>query len=796
MKLLSRFIWLIIAILAIVFAGVTLFQIKAVNEFELIKNSIKSEYDVQVDKMLQPDFYGSGFCGYISGVVSDQSTALFLQENTPDPGYVEYNLHNDILQYSNADAIWFIKPDNTLFYFKTMGDINQTDVGIPFEVLKDFTAKPGIQSFYSVSDGKVLYCHTEQIVESDRSLAGYVIMASELDNQWVNHYTSSINNSVITIFQTKETLPEISSQTIRIVRNLNNYDGQTVALLNIELHLPFLSLWDRTSATDKWFLIGSLSVIVLFLIFFLINWVISPLKRISSSLQKGDSNDIQPLTKSSTELGEVARMITDYHKKTDELEASESIKRYILEKAQVGIIISNASSGIILTTNPYACQLIDAPEDAVLGNVTNNFLSPLKEIPETTEGFESIIFNSKGLEIPVLRTATKMMMEGSPVIMNTFVDLSEIKSLQDKLQEEKKKLSLAVQNSGLAFCEYDFTNDKIIIDDEWHFIVEGKTNKNLENFINNIHESDLKTLTTKIESIMKGAKNTLVAEFRIKHPERGIVWINVSILITRRDENHHPKQLIGLIDDITERIMVQQELIKAKEKAEESDRMKSSYLGNMSHKIRTPLNTIVGFANLLSEEELEAEQKNNFIGIIRNDTEQVLRLIDDMINMAKIDAHQLDIEMKPCAVNKIITNLAEYYKANDKTRKIKFELNTMLPDGKDILETDASQLEKALNNLLSNAFKFTQQGEIELGYFVNPVNKKLIFYVKDTGAGIPEASKEKIFNRFYQVNPLSEGTGLGLTLAQSIVHLLGGKINFESEENKGSKFFIELPFKG
>ena len=796
MKLLSRFIWLIIAILAIVFAGVALFQIKAVNEFELIKNSIKSEYDVQVDKMLQPDFYGSGFCGYMSGVVSDQSTALFLQENSPDPGYVEYNLHNDILQYSNADAIWFVKPDNTLFYFKTMGDINQADVGIPFEELKNFTAKPGIQSFYSVSDGKALYCHAEQIVESDRSLAGYVIMASELDKQWIEHYTSSINNSDITVYQAYETLPEISSQTIRIVRNLNNYDGQTVALLNIELHLPFLSLWDRTSATDKWFLIGSLSVIVLFLIFFLINWVISPLKRISSSLQKGDSNDIQPLTKSSTELGEVARMIADYHKKTDELEASKRIKRYILEKAQVGIIISNASSGIILTTNPYACQLIDAPDDAVLGNVTNSFLSPLKEIPETTEGFESTLINSKGQEIPVLRTATKIKIDCNPVIMKTFVDLSEIKSLQDKLQEEKKKLSLAVQNSGLAFCEYDFTTDKIIIDDDWHFIVEGKSNKNLDNFINNIHESDLKTLSTKMESVMKGAKNTMVAEFRVKHPERGNVWINVSILITRRDENHQPKQLIGLIDDITERIMVQQELIKAKEKAEESDRMKSSYLGNMNNKIRIPLNTIVGFANLLSEEELDAAQKNNFIGIIRHDTEQVLRLIDDMIHMTKIDAHQLDIEMKPCAVNKIIANLAEYYKANDKTRKIKFELNTMLPDGKDIIETDASQLEKALNSLLSNAFKFTSQGEIELGYFVNPVDKKLIFYVKDTGAGIPEASKEKIFNRFYQVNPLSEGTGLGLTLTQSIVHLLGGKISFETEENKGSKFYIELPFKG
>nr|MDA3818509.1 HAMP domain-containing sensor histidine kinase [Prolixibacteraceae bacterium] len=237
---------------------------------------------------------------------------------------------------------------------------------------------------------------------------------------------------------------------------------------------------------------------------------------------------------------------------------------------------------------------------------------------------------------------------------------------------------------------------------------------------------------------------------------------------------------------------IQQELIKAKEKAEESDRMKSSYLGNMSHKIRTPLNTIVGFANLLTEEELDTEQKNNFINIIRSDTEQVLHLIDDMINLAKIDANQLEVDNKKQHINKIMNSVADYYLTSEKTNELKFSVNNMLPDGKDIINTDASQLEQAISNLLNNAFKFTKEGEVELGYFVNPADNKLIIYVKDTGTGIPDNQKDKIFNRFHQVDPMSKGTGLGLTITESIVKMLGGRITFESEENKGSKFFIEL----
>jgi len=174
--------------------------------------------------------------------------------------------------------------------------------------------------------------------------------------------------------------------------------------------------------------------------------------------------------------------------------------------------------------------------------------------------------------------------------------------------------------------------------------------------------------------------------------------------------------------------------------------------------------------------------------------EQVLHLIDDIINIAKIDAEQLDVNVKTSSANELINSLSEYYKTNEKTDKIKFNVKTMLPRGKDILQTDPDKLKQVMDSLLNNAFKFTEEGKIELGYFINPVDQKLILYVKDTGIGIPDEHKDKIFNRFFQVNLMSEGTGLGLTISNSLVKLLNGKLYFDSRVNEGSTFYVELPF--
>jgi signal transduction histidine kinase len=795
MKLLQRFIWLIVGILFLVFVTITIYQARTENEFNTIKQSIKQEYDVQVDKMLAIDPHSVGeFSSYMSELTNTPLTKTFLSLPEANTSILQDYLFNEILTYHNVDAIWFYKQGGELFHFKTVNNISQTQMPIPEDKLNEVITSDEIFSFYANYKNTTHYYHSARVENIDGENA-YIIMASKMDERWTDKYMAAINNSVINIVQSKQELDEIESKTIRITRDLNAYDGTTAAILNVELHLPFLELWENTNNNDKWVLIASLSFFVILILIFLVYWIIIPLRKISVSLRKENTDDIQHLLKGKTEMNEIARMIADYHHKQDELEASESVKRHIFEQAQVGIIIADNNSGIINTTNPYACNLINAPEEAIIGNVIDNFIKSSGTTHKSGESYEEILLNTNNESIPILCTHTKMMMNGQPVNMITFVDLSEIKNLRDKLQDEKKKLSLALENSGMVFCEYNFKTDDIIIDKKWEFITEGPSQNKGRNIIDNVLESDRKNIIEKFEIIDYGKKDTLDVEFRVTHPSRGIIWLSVSILITKRTTDGKPLHMIGLLEDITERVNIQQELIKAKEKAEESDRMKSSYLGNMSHKIRTPLNSIVGFANLLTEEELDTEQKDNFINIIRNDTEQVLHLIDDMINLAKIDANQFEVNHKQQHINKIINNVADYYRANEKTAQLKFSVNTMLPDGKDIITTDASHLEEAINNLLNNAFKFTNDGEIELGYFVNPADNKLIIYVKDTGIGIPENQKDKIFNRFYQVDPMSEGTGLGLTITESIVKMLGGKITFESEENKGTKFFIELDMK-
>jgi signal transduction histidine kinase len=794
MKLLSRFIWLIIAISAIVFAGISLVHFRAENKFKEIKTSISQEYDLLINKMLSPE-RSEIHTTYNYGISNSATTGTFLAQPTPIPELLAFDLDTMVMNHFMVDAVWFFKMGGTPFYHYSHHGVDQEMLSVSSNDIEQLFRNNQSCNFYVTSENK-LYRIFGSKVNSNGITQGYVFSATVQDERWVEMYEKEINNAEIGFSSTDDMLPEIPNEHIRIIRPLLSYDGSTSKNLNITLQLPFLSLWKSTTSTDNWLMTGAIILIVIFLIISLIVWVVSPLNKISKSLEKGNSNDIQPLISNKSEMGNVARMIGDFHRKTEELETSESIKRHIIEQAQVGIIIAESASNLIITANPYACELINAPEEAIVGNVTNSFLEQLpdKEKAGEIENFESKLFNSKNAEIPILRTITHMYMDGRQVIMETFVDLSEIKNLQGKLEEEKKKLSLAVKNSGLTFCEYDFKTDELIIANDWKFLVKGNEHSNAANAMSNIDQSDVKRITDQFDSLNSGIRDTLSAELRVKHPESGTIWIKISVLITKRDETGKPKQLIGLLEDITERISVQQELIKAKEKAEESDRMKSSYLGNMSHKIRTPLNTIVGFSNLLTEEDIDTADKNNYINIIRHDTEQVLHLIDDMINIAKIDAEQLSVDKKNCSANDLIEGLSDYYKANEKTNKIKFEVKTMLAKGKDILLTDHDKLKQVMDSLLNNAFKFTNNGAIELGYFINPVDQKLILYVKDTGIGIPDEHKDKIFNRFYQVNLNTDGTGLGLTISQSLVKLLGGKIYFDSKFNEGSTFYVELPY--
>lgn len=245
---------------------------------------------------------------------------------------------------------------------------------------------------------------------------------------------------------------------------------------------------------------------------------------------------------------------------------------------------------------------------------------------------------------------------------------------------------------------------------------------------------------------------------------------------------------------------LENQLLYAKEKAEEADKLKSAFLANMSHEIRTPMNAIIGFSQLLSLPNLSAEKKKQYIDIISYKGNSLVKLINDIIDASKVEAGQLTVVYAPCAINNLLKNLQVFYKKDRVLQKREaVDIKLIVPKKTDRLEvvTDEGRLEQVLTNLISNALKYTERGSIEFGY--NLDNELVTFFVKDTGIGIDPKMQTLIFERFRQVEDFSgkkaAGTGLGLSISKGIVSLLGGNIWVESELGEGTTFFFTIPYR-
>jgi len=253
----------------------------------------------------------------------------------------------------------------------------------------------------------------------------------------------------------------------------------------------------------------------------------------------------------------------------------------------------------------------------------------------------------------------------------------------------------------------------------------------------------------------------------------------------------------GSVLNITERKVVEQELVKAKEKAEESDRLKSSFLANVSHEIRTPMNGILGFAEFLKNPNLTNESKNNYIEIINSCSKQLLSIITDIIEISKIETNQVKITKTKTNINVILKNVySNLLITIPKTKNISLKLNELLSENDCYINTDETKLQQIISNLIDNAIKFTDNGIVEFGC-KNIDNNNIEFYIKDSGIGIAKEYQSIIFDRFRRIEmPQTEsrgGTGLGLAICKSYIEILGGKIWLESELGIGTKFLFSIP---
>ena len=289
-------------------------------------------------------------------------------------------------------------------------------------------------------------------------------------------------------------------------------------------------------------------------------------------------------------------------------------------------------------------------------------------------------------------------------------------------------------------------------------------------------------------------------EYKFHHVDGHFVWFECKANFLP-GSNKETGSIVFTANEITERKDTEENLIRGKEKAEKSDLLKSSFLANMSHDIRTPMNSIIGFAELLKEKELSEKERTKFLDQITNNGESLLNLVNDIIDVSKIEAGALTIHETKCPINTICDELADYY-----TRYLDFKANKQitiscvkgLEDLNQLIITDPLRFRQIMSNLLSNAIKFTDHGGVEFGYALID-EQTLQFFVTDSGIGIPREDQDRIFDQFMRVESVMEqnqgGTGLGLTISRNLTTLLGGKMWVESQVDKGSTFYFTLPYK-
>jgi len=256
---------------------------------------------------------------------------------------------------------------------------------------------------------------------------------------------------------------------------------------------------------------------------------------------------------------------------------------------------------------------------------------------------------------------------------------------------------------------------------------------------------------------------------------------------------------VAVKEDITERKQMLAELVNAKERAEESDRLKSAFLANLSHEIRTPMNAILGFADLLMDTDLNDEMHESYINIIKKSGTHLLSIINDIIEISRIETGQITLNIGATHVSNMLHDIYHQLKVTiPKEKKVQLQIIPSTRDVQHLVMMDEVKVRQIIINLINNALKFTEQGHVAFGY--NLTGRGAIeFFVEDTGIGIDKAYHSLIFERFRQVeNNVTVkhgGSGLGLAISKAYVEKMGGSIFLESEKGKGSRFAFRIPYK-
>ena len=370
------------------------------------------------------------------------------------------------------------------------------------------------------------------------------------------------------------------------------------------------------------------------------------------------------------------------------------------------------------------------------------------------------------------------------------VDKTENTIAYNKIQEFKNFFELVGDYAKVGYAHFDALSRDGYALSSWYKNVgeeEGTPLPEIIGIHSHFHPEDRAVMLDFLAKVIKGESSKLCRDVRIRRADGNYTWTRVNVLVRNYRPQDNIIEMLCINFDITQLKETEQMLIKAKEKAEEADRLKSAFLANMSHEIRTPLNAIVGFSSMLEEAE-DQEEKHQYITIIEDNNKLLLQLISDILDLSKIEAGTFDIIPEKVNAKQLCSDLFQAMQMKA-TPQVELRLKDDLPEL--TFTSDKNRLYQVLLNFVTNAFKFTSEGSITIDYQIN--GNEVKFSVQDTGMGVEPEKQKAIFTRFVKLNSFIPGTGLGLPICQSIVTQLGGKIGVESEPGKGSCFWFTHP---
>lgn len=381
---------------------------------------------------------------------------------------------------------------------------------------------------------------------------------------------------------------------------------------------------------------------------------------------------------------------------------------------------------------------------------------------------------------------------GKDKIVSIVRDISQ---LVRELHHYKKESSLALQAGGLSTWSYNAAT-KMFSSQSANLVIGKETS--FDGLIERLLPEYRSLVIHKFDLLFSGKVNHTNFRVQVEDLQGNITWSSVDAIPDIYDVNGEVQTIVGSQKDVTEEVYAEMEKIRQREemeqavlmreKAEDANLMKSAFLANMSHEIRTPLNAIVGFSNLLPEADSQ-EEVDEFLKVINDSNELLLSLINDVLDLSRIEAGKIELVTTTFDMKDLLSNLAQSV-----TLKVhnQVKVRTSFPTESILITSDRIRLSQVITNFLNNAAKFTTEGSIELG--CKRQNDKLYVYVEDTGIGIPTEKIDQIFGRFVKLNDFAQGSGLGLSIAKTIIELLDGQIGVESEQGRGSRFWFTLSF--